>query len=350
MYFAAPIVYGMLRKYPQYRKACSVIGFAILLCGLIGASFAQTIPQLLATQGVLYAIGGSLHYFPAFLYLDEWFVQRRGLAYGTVWAGGGAAGVAIPLTMGWVLMNWGFRTALRTWAVITVVLTTPALVFMKGRLPDRHADMGPQKLDMRFLRSPAFWVLEAGNIIQCLGYFMPGLYLPSFATAQGWSPLSGTIAVSLCNGASSLGAAFTGWLVDRYHVTTVINICAAGTVSAVFLFWGFASYQPVMYIFAVLYGMFAGAFASTWAGCTNPVRRDYPAVETGMIIALFSAGKGLGAMISGPLSGALVKSDVWKNHAPYAYGSGYGYLIVFSGITASFASVGWVGKKCGVVG
>ncbi|KAH8907614.1 putative MFS monocarboxylate transporter [Coniochaeta sp. PMI_546] len=349
MYFAAPVVYGVLRKFPHYRKACSVVGYIILLAGLICASFAQNVPQLLATQGVLYAIGGSIHYFPAFLYLDEWFIQRRGLAYGTVWAGGAASGVAIPLTMDWILTNWGFRTALRTWTITSVILTTPALLYMKGRLPDQHADMGPQKLEMRFVQSPAFWVLQAGNIIQGLGYFMPGLYLPSFATAQGWSSLSGTIAVSLCNGAQVLGATFTGWLVDRYHVTTAINVCTAGTVVAVFLFWSFAIYQPIMYIFAILYGFFAGGFSSTWSGCANPVRRRYPAVETGMVIALFSAGKGLGAVISGPLSGALVKLDVWKDHAGYAYGSGYGYLILFSGVTASFQSIGWFGKKWGFI-
>lgn len=349
MYFAAPIIYALLRKYPKYRKACSVIGFIILLAGLIGASFATSVTQLLATQGVLYAVGGSIHYFPAFLYLDEWFVQRRGLAYGIVWAGTGTSGIAIPLTMEWIMANWGFRTALRAWAVITVVLTTPALVFMKGRLADRHASTGPQRLEVGFLASPAFWVLQAGNIIQCLGYFMPSLYMPSYAMAQGWSSLTGTIAVSLCNGANVIGATFVGWLVDRYHVTTAINFCAVGTVMSVFLFWSFAVYKPVLYIFAILYGLFAGGFSATWSGCAIPLRRQYPAVETGMIIALFSAGKGIGSVISGPLSGLLVKSDGWKDQAGYAYGSGYGSLILFSGITAAFAGIGWVGKKCGIV-
>ena len=138
-------------------------------------------------------------------------------------------------------------------------------------------------------------------------------------------------------------------MIDRFHVTTAINVCAVGTVLAVFLFWSFAVYRPMLYIFAFLYGMTAGGFAATWSGCSNPIRRAYPAVETGMIIAVFSAGKGIGAVISGPLSGILIRSDTWKSHAGYAYGSGYGYLIVFSGITASFASIGWFGKKCGIV-
>ncbi len=126
-------------------------------------------------------------------------------------------------------------------------------------------------------------------------------------------------------------------------------MCVVGTLLAVFVFWTFAVYQPVFYVFALCYGLFAGGFSSTWSGCTQPVRRDYPAVETGMIIAAFSAGKGIGAVISGPLSGALLKSDVWKDHVGYAFGSGYGYLIVFTGVTASFASVGWFGKLMGIV-
>lgn len=178
MYFAAPVVYFVLRKFPRHRKTCSIVGFVIELSGLIGASFATTVPQLLGTQGILYAVGGSLHYFPAFLYLDEWFIQRKGIAYGVVWAGTGVGGVVIPLTMEWVLSTWGFRTALRAWAVICVILTMPALMLMKGRLPDQHADMGPQKVELRFLKSPAFLMLQLGNVIQGLGHFLPMLYIP----------------------------------------------------------------------------------------------------------------------------------------------------------------------------
>ena len=178
MYLSAPIVYITLRKFPQWRKRCSVIGFIILLSSLISASFADTIPQLLATQGVAYAIGGSLHYFPVFIYLDEWFVARKGLAYGIVWAGGATSGVATPQVLQWILEAYGFRTALRIWAIVSAVLTFPALCYMKGRLPDQHASTCPQSTEFGFLKSGAFWVLELGNMSQSLGFFMPSLYLP----------------------------------------------------------------------------------------------------------------------------------------------------------------------------
>lgn len=349
MYFGAPIIYSILRRYPRLRKPFCIAGYIILLIALLGASFAQTFPQLLATQGILYAIGGSIHYFPAFLYLDEWFFARKGIAYGAVWAGGGAAGIALPLTMEWLLERYGFRTALRTWTVVSFVLTTPAIFFLKGRLPVQHASTGPQKVETGFLRDPAFWIFQAGNIVQGLGYFLPTLYMPSFARAVGLAPIAGTLAVSLANGSTMVGAVVAGWLVDRYHVTTAINVCAVGTVGAVFLFWSFAVYAPVLYVFAVLYGIFAGGFSSTWSGVTGPLRKKCPGTETGMIIALFAAGKGLGAVISGPLSGALVEVGVWRNGMDYAWGSGYGLLILFSGVTAATQGLGWCGKKFGLV-
>ena len=176
MYFAAPFVYSVLRKWPRFRHASTYVGFGILLAALIAASFAQTVGQLIATQGVMYSIGGALHYFPTLLYLDEWFVQRKGVAFGVICAGGGAAGVAIPFTMDWVLNRYGFRTALRVWAVAVAVLTTPFLYFMKGRIPISQASSAP-RIEIRFVKTPAFWILQIANIVQGLGYFLPSIYM-----------------------------------------------------------------------------------------------------------------------------------------------------------------------------
>ena len=178
MYLGAPVAYGALRSYPYHRKACMVTGLVISVLSLIGASFANTTSQLIATQGVLYALGGLINYFPAFLYLDEWFVDRKGFAFGVAIAGGGVAGTVVPLTLGWILSTWGFRTALRTWTAVSFVLTTLSIFALKPRIPMRHAERRPQRVTFGFLRSSAFWILQSGNIIQSLGYFMPTLYLP----------------------------------------------------------------------------------------------------------------------------------------------------------------------------
>ncbi|KAK1145792.1 hypothetical protein N8T08_004033 [Aspergillus melleus] len=178
-------------------------------------------------------IGGSFHYSLA-LCLDKWLVEREGLAYGIFIASAGASSVATPFAMEWILNTWEFETALRTWTVIFVVLITLAFVFMKSRVKDQHAHNGPSKLDLAFQRSLALWIL-LGNTIQSLGYFMPLFYMPSLADVQDWSSISGTIAVALCRAAHAVGATLLRWPIDRYDVTVARNLCAGGTVLAVFL-------------------------------------------------------------------------------------------------------------------
>lgn len=124
MYFASPPFLYLMTRFPQYVRPMCATGLGLLLAGLIGASFANTVWQLILTQGVLYGLGGGLHYFPAIIYLDDWFVTRKGLAYGIMWAGTGTGGILVPIVMEAVLARWEFRTALRSWAMFSVSTPT----------------------------------------------------------------------------------------------------------------------------------------------------------------------------------------------------------------------------------
>jgi hypothetical protein len=52
--------------------------------GLLGASFATRIEHLILAQGVFYGLGFLVLYYPLLSMLNEWFVARRGLAYGVL--------------------------------------------------------------------------------------------------------------------------------------------------------------------------------------------------------------------------------------------------------------------------
>lgn len=89
MYLFAPVTLYALESFPSIRRLSSIIGLAIAVMALIASSFATKVWLLILTQGVLYAIGGSLLYSPTMFYLDEWFVRKKGLAFGIMWAGVG---------------------------------------------------------------------------------------------------------------------------------------------------------------------------------------------------------------------------------------------------------------------
>ena len=142
------------------------------------------------------------------------------------------------------------------------MVSMPCLLFIKARLPIAGSS-APRRNDFSFVTSPAFWFLEGGNMALNLGYSLPSIYMPSYAAAMGFSGLTGTLAIAFFNAAGAIGGVLAGLLVDRFHVATVTAMCGIGSAAAVLIFWGLAVSEPIFYIFAVLYGVFAGSFTTT---------------------------------------------------------------------------------------
>lgn len=122
-----------------------------------------------------------------------------------------------------------------------------------------------------------------------------------------------------------------------------------GATLSVFLLWGLSASLPILCIFSVVYGLSAGGFSSTWTGATQEIRKRDDNAELGMVFGLLAAGRGIGSVVSGPLSEALLSGEPWRGEAKLGYGTGYGLLIVFTGISAMFGGFSWVGRRVGWV-
>ena len=120
MYCAAPLLFAVYSYYPHFCRQSTFIGLPIVALAVLLSSFATTVWHLILTQGVLYAIGGGLIYYPVFIFIDEWFVRRKGFAYGIMFAGSGCGGLLGPLVLDWGLRKYGPRVFLRGWAVALV--------------------------------------------------------------------------------------------------------------------------------------------------------------------------------------------------------------------------------------
>lgn len=179
----APLTAVAVQRWPQYRRLASCCGLALMVSGLVAASFCNSVNGLIATQGVMYAVGGLVAYFPAMSLITEWFVQRRGLVFGIMWAGTGISGTVLPFLLQWMLNSYGYRTTLRAWAITLAILASCCIYFIKPRLPVTSASSF-RPIDISFVKHIQFWVFQTGNILQSLGFFLPTLYIPSFALAS----------------------------------------------------------------------------------------------------------------------------------------------------------------------
>ena len=165
--------------------------------------------------------------------------------------------------------------------------------------------------------------------------YASALHLPSF---------SGILAVALINAGATVGMVTIGFFVDHLHISLVLLISAIGAAISVFFFWGFATAQPLLYVFCITYGIFAGGYAATWTGAATEIKKDEKRAEVAVIMGFLAAGRGLGCIFSGPVSEALSKGGWGEGSWKAGYGTGFGGLIIFTGVTALFGRFGLFGR------
>lgn len=63
---------------------------------MLASAFASQVWHLVLTQGVLYGLGASVVNTVTIQFLNEWFIERKGLAFGIQESGAGMGGIIIP--------------------------------------------------------------------------------------------------------------------------------------------------------------------------------------------------------------------------------------------------------------
>ncbi|KAI0476878.1 major facilitator superfamily domain-containing protein [Xylaria cf. heliscus] len=326
LYLFSPVVLGLCRLYPHYTRFVTPVGLFIASLSLALASLATSTNTLIALQGALYAVGGAMAYCPTILYIDEWFAARKGMAYGIVWSGEGLASAVIPLILQRLLGQFGHQTTLRATGIALFAICAPLSIYIKPRLPPSNTT-AMRPWDLKFLFSGLFAPYQLGNLVQGTGHFIPSIYLPTYArTVLGASGYLSALTVLLINLSTTFGCVIMGTLTDRLPATTCILISSVGATIGVFVVWGLSSSLAVLYVFCVTYGLFAGSFTSTWPGIMRALGRNREmedsnrgANDPSMIFGWLCVGRGVGSLVSGPLSEALAHGMPWKGHASAGY-------------------------------
>ncbi|KAI1384751.1 MFS monocarboxylate transporter [Hypoxylon trugodes] len=340
LYLTSPPSFIILQRYQSYRRSALIAGSVITCLAILTSAFATKIWHLILTQGILYGLGASVVNTVTLQFLNEWFIERKGLAFGIQESGAGMGGIVIPVLMTWGLEKYGHRTMLIAWFVAVAILSLPSIYFLRPRL--RPRDTSAFELGgLNCIATPIFALLQAGNIFQAFGNFLPGIHLPSFAQRFGASSLDAAGMLSLYNAATVIGAICTGYLVDRCHVSVALLLLSLGAASAVFFAWGFAADFATLCGFAFLYGIFAGGWSSTWVGISLEIQKRSPRADLGVLWGFAAAARGVGSIASGPISEKLIAGGaartVWW---PRSYGTSYGILILFDGAMLTLGGIG----------
>ncbi len=214
----------------------------IAILGLLGMSQVREIWQVYFFFGLMAGIGIAFgEFIPTTTVVNNWFIQRRSLAMGLLFASGGLGGFALPPLISWLISGLGWRWAWVCLAGIHLLLTVimggilirsrPADV---GQVPDggskatRQTDINvitsrrvyQTAVDWKVgdaLRTKALWLMMA--IFSATWFTMNMLTTHQVAYLQDllFSPMMSATALGLTIGMSIIGRLVCGALGMRFE-------------------------------------------------------------------------------------------------------------------------------------
>lgn len=353
MYLSMPFLFALFtQRWARWRQHAALCGAVLTCVSFLLSSFSTHVWHLVATQGVLAALGCALMYSPLTLSLGEWFLtSNRAVAYGVVLSCKNVVGSTVPFLIRALLDKYGFRGALRIWMAI-VAGTSILAIFLVLPHPSTLAATSyrSRKLPWHFLRHKTIYIYSIAILLQSCGYGIPQTYLNTYAhDVAHLSETSATLLLTLFNIPGIASSSFFGYLSDNKHfplqATTVTAISAIASALSAFLLWGLTSQgsMALLVLFSIAFGFFAGGYSGTWGGVINELereaRRRNEAVDPGMLYGLLNGARGLGYVSGGFAGVPLLKAGTITTAERFGYGTDYGPLIVFTGLSSVFG--GW---------
>lgn len=220
--------------------------------------------------------GISLAYMPTLTFINEWFVTRRGFAAGIMFGGAGITGIIVPILFEKLLTSIGYRLTLRIWAIVMAITLLPAVKYLiKGRLPDSQR-VSRRRMNISFFKNPVFLLFAVTNLLQGMAFFIPSIYLPSYAADLNISPIQSTLVLSFLNAASTLGQAVTGHLSDRFGSMIPFFLSASVGGLSICLIWGLSKSFAPLVVFSLVYGISAGGYSVLYPKFAWEIAADDP--------------------------------------------------------------------------
>jgi len=324
-YLGAPLITPLVRRWANYRTQMILFGWPLCILGLVAGSFANSLETLLLTQGVMYGVGFVIFYYPILSIVDEFWIRRRGMAYGFLCSASGASGAVTPVVIQVSLQRFGHRTTLRAVAVLLFALTGPLIPLLKGRVVRQQT--ASARTDWSFTKKRLFWIYTMSNICMGMGYFFPSIFLPSYASLSGLSASKGALLLTLMSLSQVAGQFTFGYLSDKNaSLNVLLTVSSSIAAIATFTGWGLAHKMLPLAFFAVLYGFFGAGYTALWARMVTSISEEPSASQA--MFGLFCFGKGIGNILTGPISAGLMR---WSDQSR-GYGNGvYQTIIIFTG-------------------
>lgn len=362
-FLGAPAMTYACEHYTISKRWYILSGWSLCVLSLLSSAFSQQLKVLVVLQGFTYGIGAMLTDIPVLLLLNTWFEARRGVAYGLVFGAADLVAVAYTFLIIYLLSQHGLQITIAVLAAIIFLVAGPAILLLKPRevqdpskhrRESSHSDLlvrsdsfhpSAEQVSKRYYKRIIFYILITVNIMQSLAFYLPFIYSPSFTTDMGHPRNIGAWVLSVANLAQVFGEVGFGKLSDMIHVKYLVVISTVVSGLVVLLLWGLlaASSAVALFFFAFLFGCFGSGFLALYARMGT----IFGEVDAPMVYSTLCLGRGLGSIVSGPISSSLLSLSSNRPITETAFGAGkYMGIVLFVGCNMAGSAIVGV---CGII-
>ncbi|KAK3683163.1 hypothetical protein LTR37_020502 [Vermiconidia calcicola] len=285
----------------------ALLGVSLLGLGEILGGFAtHNVGALFVTMGVVMGVGTSMCFMTVSVVPAQYFLRKRGLVNGIVFASGGLGGAAISLAMERLIDKLGPAWTLRITGVLTLATGLPAVWLIKERSPvDRK-----KLVEWSLFASLWFDLLFASGVLATFSLFVPPFFLPLYCQSLGLRPAVGAATVAAFNFSSALGRIGFGVLCDHLGPLNILFTTLLLNGISMLALWPFSGTLAPLVVFTIWNGVASGGFFAVIPTVIGSVYGSQEVPEAmGMIVTGCAGGYIMGAPIAGYILDAYMGTE-----------------------------------------
>jgi MFS family permease len=266
MMVMAPVMGKLLERYN--------IRLIMTVCtAMMAASFAlfsqcRTLTQFYIVAVFLGIGSAGSHIIPVSMMITNWFIDKRGLAMGIVFAATGVGGMIFNPLANWIILNYSWQAAFLTFGLAIGLASVPTALFIVRAKP---ADMGllPYGGEAALarqsateqggltateaFRTGAFWLLALIILLIAIANMGVLHHIVPYLTDLGFSSTTATTLMSLHMAMLIVGKVLAGSLADRLGLLKSYLLLMVGLMVSIALLYG-SHWMWVAVVFNILFG------------------------------------------------------------------------------------------------
>ena len=318
----AMLVFGELyRKKPRRIRLYIAIGGLTGCLVFFGYSLSSKLWHFYALSAIYGCVATTLAGISVTTLVNNWFVDKRGLATGLAFAGSGVSAAIMTPVLTTVVTDYGWRMGYRTMSLVSFIILIPAMLLIrlepsdKGLLP-YGVTPHPSEEDKRSIpvieqtgltraqavKTSSFYFQSIGIFCLSLAGMSISNHAISYFTDIGYSPLTASTAMSLVMtimiGAKILlGAVFDK--IGSVRSAILTGLCMIASTLSI-RFAGAGAFMP--YVFSVCFGFGYSTLTVPYSYLIgqNFGTREFSSIYS-LICTLGSLGGGIAATLTGML-------------------------------------------------